>query len=78
MKKIQPIAEPTGPSEDPTTPLAVGSWWKFGGTAGGLDNDIKSCIGKLGNAHRPDPAATVVTRAMYGCLKEHGWYAFGK
>jgi hypothetical protein len=63
---------------DPTTPLAVGSWWKFGGNADGLERDIAACIGKLGSKHRPSPAATVVTRAMHACLKEHGWYAMGK
>jgi hypothetical protein len=63
---------------DPLTPLAVSSWWKFGGNAGGLEHDIAGCIAELGNAHRPQPAATIVTQGMHACLKGHGWYAMGK
>ena len=63
---------------DPLTPLAVSSWWKFGGNAGGLEHDIAACIAELGNAHRPQPAATIVTQGMHACLKGHGWYAIGK
>ena len=63
---------------DPLTPLAVSSWWKFGGNAGGLEQDIAACVADLGNAHRPQPAATIVTQGMRACLKEHRWFAIGK
>ncbi|MFT4585371.1 MAG: hypothetical protein ACI915_001273 [Gammaproteobacteria bacterium] len=63
---------------DPLTPLAVSSWWKFGGNAGGLEQDIAACVAELGNAHRPQPAATIVTQGMHACLKEHRWFAIGK
>lgn len=73
-----PAAAPE-PAPTATEPALIGvaSWWKFGGTAGGLDADIAACTRKLGNAHRPAPAATLVTREMGACLREHGWYALG-
>lgn len=58
--------------------IGVASWWKFGGTAGGLDADIGACTQQLGNDHRPAPGATLVTRELGACLREHGWYALGK
>lgn len=69
--------EPAPIAAEPTL-IGVASWWKFGGTAGGLDADIAACTHKLGNGHRPAPAATLVTREMGECLREHGWYALGK
>lgn len=74
-----PAATPDpAPSATEPTLIGVASWWKFGGTAGGLDADIATCTQKLGNGHRPAPAATLVTREMGACLREHGWYALGK
>jgi len=77
-----PSAPAAAPAAAPITTeptlIGVASWWKFGGTAGGLDADIAACTHKLGNGHRPAPAATLVTREMGACLREHGWYALGK
>lgn len=70
-------ADPASADVAPTL-VSVTSWWKFGGTAGGLDVDIEACSAKLGNGHRPAPAATRVTREMGACLRESGWYALGK
>lgn len=75
LKQIQSVEALRTDTSDPLTPLAVGSWWKFGGNPSGLESDTIACIGKLGNAHRPEPAATVVTQGMHSCLKENGWYA---
>ena len=58
--------------------IGVASWWKLGGTPGGLDGDVAACATKLGDVHRPAPAATRVTRAMGACLRERGWYAIGR
>ena len=78
LKRIQSVEPPQTDASDPLTLLAVGSWWKFGGNPSGLESDTTACIGKLSNAHRPEPAATVVTRGMQACLKESGWYAIEK
>lgn len=58
--------------------IAIGSWWKFGGNAAGLDADSEACTKKLGEAHRPNPGATRVTNHMGACLKELGWYGVAK
>ena len=63
---------------DGSSLVGVASWWKFGGTAGGLDTDIDDCTRELGDNHRPAPAVTRVSRAMGGCLRKRGWYAIGK
>ena len=75
---IGPGPTPKPAPVDPMAPVAVSSWWKLGGSAGALAAAEDVCIGKLGNAHRPDSNSTKVTAAMLGCLKEAGWYAVGK
>lgn len=78
--KLPPVSESSGAVAlvDEGLLVGVASWWKFGGTAAGLDADIDDCTGELGDNHRPAPAATLVSRAMGGCLRERGWYAIGK
>ena len=68
-------------SPEPSDPLArveVASWWKLGGSPAGLERAIEACVAKLGEAHRPDPGARIVTAGMRTCLREAGWYPFGK
>lgn len=63
---------------DPIARIEVSSWWKFGGTAAGLDAAIAACSTELGDAHRPEPGARVVTSAMKDCLRRAGWRAVGE
>ena len=78
--KSPPVGASTGGVAlvDGSSLVSVASWWKFGGTAGGLDTDIDDCTRELGDNHRPVPAATRVSRAMGDCLRKRGWYAIGK
>ncbi len=70
-------AEPTAAAEpvDPLEKTAVGSWWSIGGTTSDLDRAIAACVKKLGDAHRPNSGATVVTVGLRDCLREAGWRA---
>lgn len=70
---------PTGPPPGSETlpKVKVGSWWKLGGSAAGLDGSIAACTRKLGTPHQPDANATVVTAAMRDCLEADGWHAYG-
>ncbi len=63
---------------DPLKQVTVASWWKLGGTAGGLEADQGTCATTLGNAHRVAPNAKVVTVGMLRCLKGKGWFAVGR
>lgn len=57
--------------------VRVSSWWKLGGTAADLDRSIAACVAQLGEPHKPDANATVVTVALQSCLRQAGWYSFG-
>lgn len=57
---------------DPLKQVTVASWWKLGGTAGGLEADQGTCATTLGNAHRVAPNAKLVTVGMLRCLKGKG------
>ncbi len=81
----QPAAAPAAasppavaPPLDPDEEVEIASWWKFGGTADQLAAAQAACVAKLGNAHRPAPGGTQVTRAMIGCLKDAGWRGIGR
>lgn len=63
---------------DPLKQVTVASWWKLGGTAGGLEADQGTCASTLGNAHRVAPNAKLVTVGMLRCLKGKGWFAVGR
>lgn len=63
---------------DPLKKVTVASWWKLGGTAGGLEADQATCGTSLGDAHHVAPNAKVVTVGMLRCLKTKGWFAVGR
>lgn len=81
-----PTASPTAAAEqgavaapaasDSLPRVRVGSWWKLGGSAAGLDSSIAACVTKLGAPHQPDPGAIIVTVALRDCLRADGWYAY--
>ena len=58
--------------------VRVGSWWKLGGSAAGLDSSIAGCVQKLGTPHQPPPGAQVVTIGMRDCLRGDGWIAYNE
>lgn len=75
------VAKPKPAPKLPADPLAqvnVASWWKLGGSAGGLDADQASCADKLGEAHKTAPNAKRVTVGMVSCLRGKGWFAVGQ
>ncbi|MGE0860028.1 MAG: hypothetical protein AB7I01_02250 [Gammaproteobacteria bacterium] len=75
------VAKPKPAPKLPADPLAqvnVASWWKLGGSAGGLDADQASCAEKLGEAHKTAPNAKRVTVGMVSCLRGKGWFAVGQ
>jgi hypothetical protein len=66
------------PGSEELPKVQIGSWWKLGGSAAGLDSSIKACVAKLGAPHQPTPSATVVTIAMRDCLRADGWYPYNE
>ena len=78
---VSPARAPEPAAKAPTDPLkevTVASWWKLGGTAGGLEADQADCGTVLGDAHTVAPNAKVVTIGMLRCLKGKGWFAVGR
>jgi hypothetical protein len=63
---------------DPLKQITVASWWKLGGTAGGLAADQSVCGDSLGAAHRAAANSRLVTVGMLRCLKGKGWFAVGR
>lgn len=76
VKASATTAPPT--PADPLSKVGVGSWWKLGGTAADLDRAIATCVDTLGEAHRPSPAATLVTVGLRDCLRSAKWFPVGK
>lgn len=84
-RAVAPVAAPAAPVPakaaakvfDPLARVRIGSWWKLGGSAAALDADVATCVGELGNAHRPDPALTEVTAGLRACLRAAGWFSLG-
>ncbi len=71
-------AKPAAAPADPRKKVTVASWWKLGGTAGGLEADQASCGATLGEAHAVAPNAKIMTIGMLRCLKGKGWFAVGR
>lgn len=77
---VEEAAEPAAADpipEDPLEQVSVASWWKVGGNPAGLEGDIDRCVAQLGDAHRPNPSAMVVTVGLRRCLRTAGWFALG-
>jgi len=70
--------KPAVAAVDPLELVDVASWWKLGGSASGLEAAQADCVAKLGNAHRPVPDSTQVTRGLIGCLRDAGWRGIGR
>jgi len=59
------------PAANPSTPVPVSGWVKFGG--GSPDDAIAGCVAALGPAHKPDQTARTVTAALLACMRDKGW-----
>jgi len=71
------IPAPAPNVQPPTTgpgTLLVGGWWKFGASAADLKSASDACVAALGPSNLPGPGYHIVTRALYICLRSHGWH----
>lgn len=75
-------ATPPGPPAATRKPdmldtFKISSWWKAGSGAASLATDSDACVGRLGEAHRPQQTASsqTATRGLLLCMKEKGWGA---
>jgi hypothetical protein len=69
---------PAPPPAPPVGKIAVGSWWKFGAGDADLHAAADACAAGLGPGDQPAPGYHVVTRALYACLRSHGWHGLGQ
>lgn len=51
----------------------IKSWWKMGGGAALLEQNMNTCSEKLGAAHIPDKKTFTYTRGFAICMREMGW-----
>ena len=51
----------------------IKSWWKMGGGAALLEQNMNECSEALGAAHQPDKATFTFTRGFAICMREKGW-----
>ena len=51
----------------------IKSWWKMGGSAALLENNMNECSQNLGDAHMPNKQTFSFTRGFAICLREKGW-----
>jgi hypothetical protein len=68
---------PVTQSAAPGGKISVGSWFKFGGGSGELNDAIAACVAVLGPANQPAAGYHLVTAALYKCLGTHGWHGLG-
>lgn len=51
----------------------IKSWWKMGGGAAQLDQNMEECTAALSEAHKPNKATFTFTRGFAICMREKGW-----
>jgi hypothetical protein len=68
--KIEPPVKPTANILDT---YEIKSWWKMGGGAAQLDQNMEECTAALGEAHKPNKATFTFTRGFAICMREKGW-----
>jgi hypothetical protein len=51
----------------------IKSWWKMGGSATLLEQNMLTCSEKLGSEHTPDKKTFTFTRGFAICMREAGW-----
>ncbi len=70
---IAPVTETAAPAGN----ISVGSWFKFGGGSGELNDAVAACVAVLGPDNQPAAGYHLVTAALYKCLGTHGWHGLG-
>ncbi len=77
-------AKPSTTSKTNATPIpipkpnlldtyVIKSWWKMGGSATLLEQNMLTCSEKLGSEHTPDKKTFTFTRGFAICMREAGW-----
>ena len=51
----------------------IKSWWKMGGNANLLEQNMMECNQQLGDAHTPDKKTFTFTRGFAICMRQKGW-----
>lgn len=76
---------PSNQKNLPSTPVAakpqasifdtyvIKSWWKMGGTATLLEQNMQACSDQLGEAHYPNKKTFTFTRGFAVCMRQKGW-----
>lgn len=66
-----PVATKPQPSIFDT--YVIKSWWKMGGNATILEQNMQACSDQLGEAHFPDKKTFTFTRGFAVCMRQKGW-----
>lgn len=61
------------PTTDILQTYEIKSWWKMGGSAALLEQNMNECSAALGEAHQPDKKTFTFTRGFAICMREKGW-----
>lgn len=61
------------PAADILKTYEIKSWWKMGGGAALLEQNMNECSTALGAAHHPDKKTFTFTRGFAICMREKGW-----
>ncbi len=61
------------PTTDILQTYEIKSWWKMGGSAMLLEQNMNECSVALGEAHQPDKKTLTFTRGFAICMREKGW-----
>ena len=72
-KAIDKMEPPVKPTANILDTYEIKSWWKMGGGAAQLDQNMEECTAALGEAHKPNKATFTFTRGFAICMREKGW-----
>ena len=75
MEDAKPKATPraTKPQPNIFDTYVIKSWWKMGGNAKLLDQNMEECQSQLGEAHMPNKKTFTFTRGFAICMRQKGW-----
>lgn len=71
--KPNTIATNAKPQHNILDTYEIKSWWKMGGGAALLDQNMEECTAALGEAHKPNKVTFTFTRGFAICMREKGW-----
>ncbi len=72
-KAIDKMEPPVKPTANILDTYEIKSWWKMGGGAAQLDQNMEECTAALGEAHKPNKTTFTFTRGFAICMREKGW-----